>query len=105
MSVQQTKEVVKQFIASKHNDFLVMRGEWGVGKTFLWNECVSELIIDGNSIYPSHAYVSLFGISSIEELKTTVFASTNSLTSRREKKIDYSAIHKARRLIKAEKFL
>ncbi len=52
-----------------------MQGRWGVGKTYLWRYKVLPLVFNrpGKKIY---SYVSLFGISSLAELKTSLAMAT-----------------------------
>lgn len=52
---------------------MAIKGEWGVGKTFSWNKFLLEAKCQ-NMISASHySYVSLFGISSLDRLKYSIF--------------------------------
>ncbi len=74
MSMATVETVIKQFLSSNANKVLVLNGPWGVGKTYTWNKLVQEnkLKIRKNS----YCYISLFGVSSIADLHTAVFAKT-----------------------------
>ena len=50
-----------------------MRGKWGVGKTFSWNVFVRKAKDSDALALTSYAYVSLFGLNSIDQLKYAVF--------------------------------
>jgi hypothetical protein len=47
-------------------------GPWGVGKTHLWKAIVEERRADIALKYPRYAYVSLFGLRSISDVKTSI---------------------------------
>ncbi|MGV2107821.1 P-loop NTPase fold protein [Agrobacterium vitis] len=77
MSVSNVKTVIKRFLSSKEPEVLCVRGRWGTGKTHTWKSIVTELRNDSQSIaLNEYAYVSLFGINSIAELKTQILQST-----------------------------
>lgn len=74
MSVATVKTVASRFLTSDTPEVLALKGSWGVGKTYAWNQLVLQ---HKNSCkLPSYCYVSLFGISSIAELRTAIFAKT-----------------------------
>ena len=56
---------------------ICIKGYWGVGKTFAWNRYLEQARNRKNGIALKHyAYVSLFGITSLEELKYAIFENT-----------------------------
>ncbi len=72
MTLATVKAVAHHFLTSKEPEILAIKGSWGVGKTFAWHQIVREL---KNQIsLPSYCYVSLFGIASLSELRTAIFA-------------------------------
>ncbi|WP_129633711.1 hypothetical protein [Candidatus Oscillochloris fontis] len=74
MSTQHVKKVVQQFIAADHNDLLVLKGGWGVGKTYFWQNAIITAK-ESKKINKGHySYVSLFGINSLEELRNIIMA-------------------------------
>jgi hypothetical protein len=73
MSLKQTKKVVQEFLLNKHAEVLSIRGDWGVGKTYFWNEAVKQAKDDPKFCRDKYCYVSLFGMESLAQLKTTIF--------------------------------
>ena len=70
MTVQTFKSVTSRFIKSASNDVLAIKGAWGVGKTYMWNQMVQEN--KSTSALKKYSYVSLFGISSLRDLRLAV---------------------------------
>ncbi|MBB3147345.1 hypothetical protein FHS21_003765 [Phyllobacterium trifolii] len=77
MSSNLVKNEILQFLASSAPDVLCIKGKWGVGKTFSWKrhlEVASKA--DKGLAMERYAYVSLFGVNSLEELKYSIFETT-----------------------------
>jgi hypothetical protein len=72
MSVIGVKETIEKFIKTTRNDFLLIKGDWGVGKTYLWKTTVENLSRSQEIGLSHYAYVSLFGIDSLESLKNSI---------------------------------
>ena len=79
MSLAVIKAQMEKFLSSKEAEVLAIRGDWGVGKTFTWEQTLREaqkLKKSGenpNAIGLNHySYVSLFGISSLQDLRTEI---------------------------------
>lgn len=71
MSVEIVKRELLQFIQSEKRNVLALKGAWGTGKTHCWNKVLEE---NKSSIsLKKYAYVSLFGVNSLEELKSQIF--------------------------------
>lgn len=64
---------MRRFLRSSEPEVLCIRGRWGVGKTYLWNKVLSATLQDSSYKLARYAYVSLFGLNSLEALKFTVF--------------------------------
>jgi hypothetical protein len=60
-------------LAEADAEVLALRGKWGVGKTFSWNRILEEANRSGPICRQRYAYLSLFGISSLAELKFSLF--------------------------------
>ena len=74
MSVQEVREVVRNFLSQTENEVLAIKGTWGVGKTYAWHRFVSELKA---TIKPKiYSYVSLFGITSIADLRMAILSNS-----------------------------
>jgi hypothetical protein len=59
---------------------LVIRGHWGVGKTYSWDSYVSEKIRTKSLNQIAYSYVSLFGKSSLAEVRSSVFQNARPLS-------------------------
>jgi len=71
ISIDLIRERVQEFIYSTDNDCLAIKGKWGTGKTYLWNTILGES--DANKMkIESYSYVSLFGMSSLQQIKMAV---------------------------------
>ncbi|MAA93983.1 MAG: hypothetical protein CML22_06795 [Rheinheimera sp.] len=70
MSAQFVREHLKQYANKKQPGVFALVGEWGVGKTHLWNELISSETFAGRSKY---SYVSLFGIDSVTAIEKELF--------------------------------
>ncbi|MEJ1095990.1 MULTISPECIES: hypothetical protein [unclassified Pseudoxanthomonas] len=65
-----TNKVLGEFLRQPEPSVLALRGAWGVGKTYLWDRHLTDV---GNKCVPkSYSYVSLFGISSLTNLKLAI---------------------------------
>lgn len=53
------------------NSVLVIKGDWGVGKTFFWNKYYNENKSNLKQIV--YSYVSLFGKNSLSDIKREIF--------------------------------
>lgn len=74
MSVELVKEQVRRFLSTDTPEVLAIKGDWGVGKTYSWEQYIEEFKTE--CTLKSYSYVSLFGINSIAELKQTTFLNT-----------------------------
>lgn len=59
---------------------LVIRGHWGVGKTYSWDSYVNEHIAAKALKQIAYSYVSLFGKSSLAEVRASVFQNARPLS-------------------------
>ena len=51
---------------------IMLSGKWGSGKTHFWQKKIQTVLNDENKKIPNH-YISLYGKTSIEEIKNEVF--------------------------------
>lgn len=87
MSLEVIKTQIREFLRSKEPEVLAIRGDWGVGKTFTWDETLRDAQRSKKSGRNPKAiglnyysYVSLFGISSLQDLRTEIaFNKVNTL--------------------------
>lgn len=66
--------LIQQFMSSEAAQVLIIRGNWGVGKTFAWNKYLEKE--KDNLKIERYAYVSMFGINSIESFRFAIFENT-----------------------------
>ena len=77
LSIKNVKDCLIRFLESDEASIVAIRGAWGVGKTYFWNELVAE--VANSSIHPSiksYSYISLFGVDSLEGFKYSIFENT-----------------------------
>lgn len=66
MSLKKTKKQLIQLLGQADNCVIALSGKWGTGKTHLWYEVKAEA--DDDKV-KNALYVSLFGVSSIDQVK------------------------------------
>lgn len=73
MSISLVEKEIARFLRSSDPEVICIHGKWGVGKTYSWNAFL-QTAKDNKAIgLESYAYVSLFGIDSLERLKYAIF--------------------------------
>jgi hypothetical protein len=75
MAVDQIEPVVRDFVVDGSNEVLVLKGNWGVGKTHFWHRLIEEQSEKGNVGKEKYSYISLFGVNSLDGLKRSIFTS------------------------------
>lgn len=66
---QQIEKALKSLILADDREFVAMlSGEWGIGKTYFWNNLFVEKELKKSNI----AYISLFGYSSLQSIKNDI---------------------------------
>ena len=68
---------IKSFILNPNAKVLVIKGKWGIGKTYTWERCLEECA--GDDRPERYAYVTLFGLNSIQDIKKSIFENTVNL--------------------------
>jgi hypothetical protein len=76
MSIKIVREEIKRFLEEKGSEVLCLKGKWGVGKTYAWNRYLQEVSDKGKLAFNKYAYVSLFGLNSLDDVKFSLFEST-----------------------------
>ena len=82
-------ESILDYIRADYTDYAVMiNGEWGSGKTYFWNHKIKPKIeamqVNGKRLTP--IYMSLYGISNLEEISKKIFIETTQLMDKNLKK-------------------
>ncbi|MBD2455913.1 hypothetical protein H6G80_17730 [Nostoc sp. FACHB-87] len=72
---QEAESLLKKFLNNPNYKVLAVKGKWGVGKTYL----VHKVLYENNKEY--YGYASVFGISSIEQLKARILANYNNVAT------------------------
>ena len=73
MSTELVEKEIARFLASPDAEVLCLRGKWGVGKTYSWNEFLKQAQRQKRVALKSYSYVSLFGLESLDQLKYAIF--------------------------------
>ena len=87
--MEELVESILDYIRSDYTDYAIMiNGEWGSGKTYFWNHKIRNKIetmhINGKQYTP--IYMSLYGISNLEEISKKIFIETTQLMDKNLKK-------------------
>ena len=82
-------ESILDYIRSDYTDYAIMiNGEWGSGKTYFWNHKIRNKIenmtVNGKKL--TTIYMSLYGISNLEEISKKIFIETTQLMDKNLKK-------------------
>lgn len=77
MSQTRALTEMERFLSTAAPEVLSISGRWGVGKTHAWDETLKAK--RATTPLRHYAYVSVFGIKSLDALKTTIVQSTVSL--------------------------
>ena len=80
---------ILDYIRSDYTDYAIMiNGEWGSGKTYFWNHKIKSQIdnmtINGKRFQT--IYMSLYGISNLEEISKKIFIETTQLMDKNLKR-------------------
>ena len=82
-------ESILDYIRSEYTDYAIMlNGEWGSGKTYFWNNKIKPKIesMALNGKRYTAIYMSLYGISNLEEISKKIFIETTQLMDKNLKK-------------------
>ena len=82
-------ESILDYVRADYTDYAIMiNGEWGSGKTYFWNNKVKNKIesLNINGKKYTTIYMSLYGISNLEEISKKLFIETTQLMDKNMKK-------------------
>ena len=82
-------ESILDYIRADYTDYAIMlNGEWGSGKTYFWNHKIRNKIesMELNGKRYRTIYMSLYGISNLEEISKKIFIETTQLMDKNLKK-------------------
>ncbi len=82
-------ESILDYVRSDYTDYAIMiNGEWGSGKTYFWNNQIKKKIeslkLNGKKF--TTIYMSLYGISNLEEISKKIFMETSQLMDKNLRK-------------------
>jgi hypothetical protein len=69
----QVRQAIAQFLERTEPEVICIRGAWGVGKTYAWKAALEASAASGKIGLDTYSYVSLFGVTSLEQLKYSIF--------------------------------
>ncbi|WP_439361702.1 P-loop NTPase fold protein [Bradyrhizobium sp. DASA03007] len=72
-STEAVKREIERFLRSPEPEVLCITGAWGVGKTYTWRTILDRVQSKRETGLSRYSYVSLFGIDSLEGMKTAIF--------------------------------
>lgn len=87
--MEELVESILDYVRADYTDYAIMiNGEWGSGKTYFWNNKVKNKIesININGRKYSTIYMSLYGISNLEDISKKIFIETTQLMDKNMKK-------------------
>ena len=87
-------ESILDYVRADYTDYAIMiNGEWGSGKTYFWNNKIRNKIdsLTFNGKKYTTIYMSLYGISNLEDISKKIFIETTQLMDKGIKK--YMASH------------
>ena len=82
-------ESILDYVKSDYTDYAIMiNGEWGSGKTYFWNHKIRRKIesLQLNGKKYQTIYMSLYGISNLEDISKKIFIETTQLMDRNLKR-------------------
>ena len=82
-------ESILDYVRSDYTDYAIMiNGEWGSGKTYFWNNKIRKKIesMQLNGKRFTTIYMSLYGISNLEEISKKIFIETTQLMDKNLRK-------------------
>ena len=89
-------ESVLDYVRSDYTDYAIMlNGEWGSGKTYFWNNRIKSKIesLTLNGKRYKTIYMSLYGISNLEEISKKIFIETTQLMDKDLKRYMHTHEH------------
>ena len=77
MTLETVNKIVKEFLIDDTPRVMVIKGDWGVGKTYAWNKIFKE--VHNDIQLENYCYLSLFGLSKISDVRSAILAKTQSV--------------------------
>ncbi len=77
--VESFEKNIVEFLNHTEKKVLVIKGKWGVGKTFTWGKIVEKYGKD--LCLSNYSYISLFGLEELKELQSGIFYNARPLNT------------------------
>lgn len=79
MNNEKLKQVLDSFFTNETQKVLVIKGNWGIGKTYFWKDYIQNKINHHQlpDMISGYSYVSLFGIANLSDLQDKIMVNTN----------------------------
>ncbi len=87
--MEELVESILDYVRAEYTDYAIMiNGEWGSGKTYFWNNKIRKKIdsMQLNGKQYTTIYMSLYGISNLEEISKKIFIETTQLMDKNLRK-------------------
>lgn len=97
MSLIAIKKSIDIFLSSKESQVLLLKGEWGVGKTHFWKDYIKKCDVN-KLINKEYVYLSLYGINDIDEFKVQLYSKNDFLKGYEPNKVSDNALKKFNKL-------
>jgi hypothetical protein len=85
-STSNIQNTLNSFLDDKNLSVIVLKGSWGIGKTYFWDNYIQEKIKRRELSQIAYSYISLFGLNSLVELRSRIFQTGKILQSTRQVK-------------------
>ena len=76
MSLLKIEAVINNFLTSDEPQVICITGKWGVGKTYEWDRLLKKSIEERKITKKKYSYVTLFGLNSLDDAKSSIFENT-----------------------------
>lgn len=73
MSLKTTQDQLIQLLDDEENKVIALSGKWGTGKSFMWDQIKKQ---SGNDKVKGALYASLFGVSTVDQIKLKLIQSS-----------------------------
>ena len=73
LTLETVHQEIENFLSEAAPGVLCIRGRWGVGKTYQWNQMLSKASQENAIPFRYYSYVSLFGVNTLAEFKISIF--------------------------------
>ena len=83
------KKSFDAFFEKKQSKVAVLKGKWGVGKTYFWENYIADKKRNKSFNYIAYSYISLFGKKSLSEVKKSIFHNATPITTDSELKSEF----------------